>query len=149
MKLKYYGIYNEQYDELSASNCPIVNLISIEITKDIFDNIDMYMYKDGEIILDPDYEEKQKQKERDRINHLKMTKRVCALMLQQLGISYTELKEAIASSEQAQLEWDLCIELERGNPLINQIGTTFGLTSKQIDRMFQYANGEVNTLEVE
>ena len=149
MELKYFAIYDEENDELSRSNCTVIDLINIEITKDIFDHIDMYMYSNGEIVLDPDYEEKQKQKERDRINHLKMTKRVCALMLQQLGVPYTSLKEAIASSEQAQLEWDLCVELERGNPLIDTIGVTFGLSSEQIDRMFQYANGEVNTLEVE
>lgn len=97
----------------------------------------------------PEYIAKKAAEEAERISHLKMTKRVCALMLQQLGISYATLKEAIASSEQAQLEWDLCVELERSNPLINVIGATFGLSSKQINQMFKYANGEVNTLEVE
>ena len=149
MELKYYAIYDEENNELSRSNCTVINLINIEVTKDIFDHIDMYMYSNGEIVLDPDYEEKQKQKERNRINHLKMTKRVCALMLQQLGIPYTLLKEAIASSEQAQLEWDLCIELERCNPLLDIMGQQLGLSSEQIDQMFKYANGWVDTLEVE
>lgn len=96
-----------------------------------------------------EYKEKKKREEAERISHLKMTKRVCALMLQQLGISYSTLKEAIGASEQAQLEWDLCVELERCNPLIDTIGATFGLSSAQIDQMFKYANGEVETLEVE
>lgn len=96
-----------------------------------------------------EYKEKKKREEAERVSHLKMTKRVCALMLQQLGISYSTLKEAISASEQAQLEWDLCVELERCNPLIDTIGATFGLSSAQIDQMFKYANGEVETLEVE
>ena len=94
-------------------------------------------------------EEEKEEQEAERISHLTMTKRVCALMLQQLGIPYSTLKEAIASSEQAQLEWDLCVELERCNPFIDVIGATFGLSSEQIDQMFKYANGEADSLEVE
>ena len=70
-------------------------------------------------------------------------------MLQQLGISYNQLKELIATNEQAQLEWDLCIELERCNPLLDIMGAQLGLSSNQIDQMFKYANGWVDTLEVE
>lgn len=93
-------------------------------------------------------EEEKKEQEQERISHLCMTKRVCALMLQELGVPYSQLKEAIATSEQAQLEWDLCVELERCNPLIDVIGKKFGLSPEQIDQMFKYANGEVDTLEV-
>ena len=72
-----------------------------------------------------------------------------AKALPKRGIPYSTLKEAIASSEQAQLEWDLCVELERCNPFIDVIGATFGLSSEQIDQMFKYANGEADSLEVE
>ena len=101
------------------------------------------------LALKPNYEEEEREKEAERISHLKMTKRVCALMLQQLGIPYSQLKAEIDKDEQAQLEWDLCVELERSNPLVNIIGEKFGLTSEQIDQMFKYANGEVESLEVE
>lgn len=92
-------------------------------------------------------EEKEKQ-ERERISHLKCTKRVLALMLQQLGISYSQLKELIATNEQAQLEWDLCIELERCNPLLDIMGAKLGITHEQLDQMFKYANVEVETLAI-
>lgn len=93
--------------------------------------------------------EEKEEKERERISHLKCTKRVLALMLQQLGISYNQLKELIATNEQAQLEWDLCVELERCNPLLDIMGAQLGLSPEQIDIMFKYANGEVESLEVE
>ena len=82
------------------------------------------------------------QKERERIGNLKCTKRVFALGLQQLGITYAQLKELIATSDQAQLEWDLCIELERKNPLIDTMAAQFGLAPAMIDYIFQKANGE-------
>lgn len=93
--------------------------------------------------------EEKEAREKERVSHLKCTKRVLALMLQQLGISYNQLKELIATNEQAQLEWDLCVELERCNPLLDIMGAQLGLSPEQIDIMFKYANGEVESLEVE
>jgi hypothetical protein len=94
-------------------------------------------------------QEEKDQQELDRISHLKCTKRVLALILQELGIPYSQLKAIISSNEQAQLEWDLCIELERSNPLIDIIGAELGLTPKDIDNIFKYANGEINTIQKE
>ena len=91
-------------------------------------------------------EAEQELKERERVNKLTCTKRVFALMLQELGITYSQLKELIASNEQAQLEWDLCVELERGNPLLDVMASQLGITSEQLDGLFKYANGEI-TLE--
>ena len=107
-----------------------------------------YIVEDDTIVLNPNYEQEEQQKEAERISHLKATKRVIALMLQQLGISYSQLKSLIATNEQAQLEWELCVELERCNPLLDVMGQQLGLTSQQIDQMFKYANGEVESLEV-
>lgn len=81
--------------------------------------------------------------EKERIAKLTCTKRVFALMLQELGISYTMLKELIATNEQAQLEWDLCVELERKNPLLDVMALQLGITSEQLDGLFRYANGEL------
>ena len=78
-----------------------------------------------------------------RISKLTCTKRVFALMLQELGISYTMLKQLIATNEQAQLEWDLCVELQRSNPLLDIMALQLGVTSEQLDGLFKYANGEI------
>lgn len=85
--------------------------------------------------------------EKERIAKLTCTKRVFALMLQELGITYTMLKELIATNEQAQLEWDLCVELERKNPLLDVMALQLGITSEQLDGLFRYANGELTIEE--
>ena len=87
-------------------------------------------------------EEEQVQKERERIGNLQITKRVFALGLQQLGITYTQLKELIATNEQAQLEWDLCVELQRSNPLLDVMAAQLGVSSEMLDYIFRKANGE-------
>lgn len=96
-----------------------------------------------------EYKQRKAQEEAIRVAHLKCTKRVLALILQELGIPYSHLKTLIDSNEQAQLEWDLCVELERSNPLINIIGSELGLTPTDIDNIFKYANGEINTIQKE
>ena len=98
-----------------------------------------YILHNGQYVTQEeiDYQEK------ERIAKLTCTKRVFALMLQELGITYTMLKELIATNEQAQLEWDLCVELERQNPLLDVMAMQLGITSEQLDGLFRYANGEI------
>ena len=97
----------------------------------------------NEFVFKDEVEEELKQREKERIAKLTCTKRVFALMLKELGISYTMLKELIATNEQAQLEWDLSVQLERGNPLLDVMAMQLGITSEQLDGLFRYANGEI------
>ena len=119
-------------------NREFYNLEKVEETQDEY-------ILDGEeyVLKDEAWEAKQAQKELERIAKLTCTKRVFALMLQELGITYTMLKELIATNEQAQLEWDLCVELERKNPLLDVMALQLGVTSEQLDGLFRYANGEI------
>jgi hypothetical protein len=95
-------------------------------------------------------QEEEEEIERERISHLKCTKRVLALILEQLGFSYkNQIKPLIDENDRASLEWELCVELERCNPLLDIFGQQLGISSEQIDAIFKYANGEIETLEVE
>ena len=94
-------------------------------------------------------EEEQAEQEAERISHLKCTKRVLVLILEQLGLDYFEqIEPLINANRQAKLEWELCVELERNNPLLDVIGAELNITPQQIDAVFKYANGEIDTLEV-
>lgn len=86
------------------------------------------------------------QKEKERIGNLTMTKRVFALLLKEYGITYVQLKELIATNDDAQLEWDLCSELRRNNPLLDVMSAKLGITPEQLDEMFKYANGEIGNI---
>lgn len=93
-------------------------------------------------------EEEKKREEQERIKKLTCTKRVFALMLQELGVDYlTKLKPLIETNPQAQLEWDLCVELVRENPMLDIMASQLGITSEQLDKLFLYANGEITKEE--
>ena len=120
-----------------------------------FYNLEKIVETDAEYVLDGEeyvlkdsvWEEKQAQEEQARVNKLTCTKRVFALMLGELGISYTQLKELIASNEQAQLEWDLCVELERGNALLDIMARQLNIMPQQLDDLFKCDNGELTREE--
>lgn len=144
----YIFIKDEKIIGKGQCRCLSVNdeVLNIPVEEEIYNDIEKYIYQDGEIVLNPNYEAEQAAKEAERVSKLTCTKRVFALMLQELGITYTMLKELIATNELAQLEWDLCVELERGNPLLDIMAYPLGITSEQLDGLFKYANGEM-TLE--
>ena len=128
-----------------------IKFYSEEYLNPSFYQLDKQEYTEDEYVLDGEeyvlkdeaYQEKQALKEKERVGNLTCTKRVFALMLQELGILYSQLKELIATNEQAQLEWDLCVELERKNPLLDIMAMQLGITSEQLDGLFMYANGEI------
>lgn len=107
-----------------------------------------YIVQNGELVLNPNWEQEQAAKEAERISHLKCTKRVLVLILEQLGFDYFEqIEPLINENRQAKLEWELCVELERSNPLLDLMGVQLNILPAQIDNIFKYANGEINTLE--
>lgn len=146
--MKYYAIYNEETQELSKAQCKNLNAINIEISQEIYNDFERYIYQDGEIVLNPNYEAEQELKEKERIAMLSCTKRDFALMLQAMGVDYfTQLKPLIDSNAQARLEWELCERLYRFNPMIDLMAGQLGVTPEQLDGLFQYANGEISASE--
>lgn len=141
-----FYVENNEIIGAGTGECLTETVLTIPVSSEIYAawkaDADSCIYSDGEIILNPDYEEIKEQKEKARIGNLTMTKRVFALGLQQFGITYSQLKALIATSEQAQLEWDLCVELQRNNPLLDVMAAQMGITPNQLDNMFKQANGE-------
>ena len=140
----FYRILNNNvydYAEYKYSDkCLETNIITQQ-------ELDMHpnkiIVKDGILIINPNYEKELEEKEKERVNSLRCTKRVLALILKELGVSYANLQTLIATNEDAQLEWDLCVELERSNPLLDILGAELGISPTTIDKIFKYANGEI------
>ena len=147
--LKYCQIINEETGLVSVGiGTDTDYYISIGMTERNVEKSD----KDGNWYLAdkcPHLTPKEKkEREKERVGNLTCTKRVFVLMLKELGLNYfTQLKPAIDANEQAALEWELCVELQRKNPLIDQVAAQFSITPTQIDNLFKYANGEITEEE--
>lgn len=60
---KFYAII-ECNEIIGKGQCPCTgeNITSIEITQDVYDNLERYMYDNGAIVLNPNYEKEQEEK---------------------------------------------------------------------------------------
>ena len=140
----WYRIINDKLFDYAdyeyEKNCLTTDIIT---QKELDDDKDKVIIKDGVLVLNPDYTNILIQREIDRVANLRCTKRVLALVLKELGVSYANLQTLIATNEDAKLEWDLCVELERSNPLLDILGAQLGVAPTTIDKIFKYANGEI------
>lgn len=94
---------------------------------------------DGEeyVLKNEDWEEKQKQKERERLSMLSLTKREVFLALyKDKGITPEQLRSQITDTE-ALIEFDYANEYFRGNPLIDKIGIMLGYSMEDLDHLFE------------
>lgn len=142
---------------ISNSNFPVKekDVYNLEINQTTYiayqNTPERFYVEDDKVIMmdDTQWEEYLKQKEKERISHLKCTKRVLVIILEQLGKDYfKDIQPLINNNRQAKLEWELCVELERSNPLLDIIGAQLNISPEQIDEIFKYANRETQSLEV-
>ena len=106
---------------------------------DKVEETDLEYILDGEeyVLNDEAYQEKQAQKERERIAKLSLTKREVFLGLYQaIGITPEQIRASI-TDPQALIEFDYANDYYRGNPLIDAVGITLGITPEQLDKFFE------------
>lgn len=100
-------------------------------------------------IVNPNYEEEQAQKEKERIAMLKLTRGdVFRGLLQAKGVTRAYIRDMIEQlpdetteekfiKEMALIDFDEALDFYRGNQLINTIGFQLGITSEQLDKFFE------------
>ena len=116
-------------------------VLNIEVEEHLFntygENPEMYIWDGEAIIIDPEYEQKQAQKEKERIAKLSLTKREAFLGLYQAkGVTPEQIKAQI-TDPMALIEFEYANDYYRFNPLIDVVGNALGITSEQLDRFFE------------
>lgn len=95
------------------------------------------IYQNGQIILNPNYEEEKEQQEQERISKLSLTKREVFLALYaDKGITPEQIRAQITDPA-ALIEFDYAERYYRGNVLIDLIGQKLGYTKQQLDTLFE------------
>ena len=116
-----------------------------EILNSNFYQLDKQEYTEDEYVLDGEeyvlkdeaWETEQELKERERIAKLKLTKREVFLgLFQAKGVTPDMLKAQIIDP-QALIEFEYANDYYRGNPLIDIVGATLGITPEQLDKFFE------------
>ena len=142
----YVFIENEKINGCGQCKCLNENILNIEVTEEIFNNIEKYIYQDGEVVLNPNYEQEQEAKEKERIAMLSLTRGdVFRGLLQAKGVTRAEIRSLIENNElltilqkeMALIDFDEALNFYRGNSLIDTLGATLGISSEQLDKFFE------------
>ena len=130
-------------------------IFSIEITEQQYNEIEKYCYdiENEAIILDPNYEEKQKQKRQEELNNLNLTKADFWIALLDRDITKAMVKDKINLIQDEKLKAKTLIRLDdadhfwRGDPSMDIIGAMFGITPEDLNYLFtnkSLPEGEIN-----
>ena len=143
----YVNIADNQI--LGSGECPRKDetTLSVAISEEVYNDIERYIYSEGRIILAPDWEEKQAQKERERLDGLALTPSdVERALYKAKGMDFDDLKALIAQ-QAPQLDLKaLAIEFRANNfyrgvtvgnmRLIDAVGAMLGYSPEDMDYLF-------------
>ena len=69
-----YYFYIQDNKIIGKGQAKLLNGDNIEVSQEVYDESEKYIYQDGEIVINPNYEAEQAQKEKERIQELFMTR---------------------------------------------------------------------------
>ena len=81
-------------------------------------------------------QEEKEQQERERINHLSLTKREVFLAIYKDKQITPDMIRSMLTTEEAKIEFDYANDYFRGNPLIEQLGQSLGYSTNELDSLF-------------
>lgn len=146
-----YYIFNENGKLNGSGECPQISetVENIEVTEEVYNLYneapDKYIYSDGEVIENPEYEAEQAKKERERLDNLSMTRGdVFEALILAKGLGKTQIRTMIENAEldaKTKLlylnRFDEALEFYRGYPIFDLLGAQLDITSQMLDEFFE------------
>lgn len=146
--MTYYAIITDNTIN-GKGQCPCSgdNTFSVEITEEVYNDLDKYIYSEGQVILNPNYEQEQAEKERQRLDSLTLTPAdVERALYKAKGIDFDDLKALIVQALPTVDIKALSIEFRakdfyrgataNGMRLFDVVGQLLGYTSDDMDYLF-------------
>lgn len=109
--MTYYAfIENNKINGVGECRQLTEGVTNFEITEEIYNDIDRYMWDvdNQEVIINPNYEDEQRQKEQERINNLTMTPLDFIGVLQSLGLSLEQINAFLESNLSIKMQLTYC-----------------------------------------
>lgn len=100
----------------------------------------LYIYENGKIVENPDYEEEKAKEEAERIAKLSITKYdFYKLICQPNGLGYQQVMALINSNDDIAAAWNFCERVYRGDELLNTYIKQFipNITDEELDNIFK------------
>lgn len=142
-----YYIFVEDNKLNGCGECPCNG--AIEVSEEVYNaylqDQDRYIYQDGTIIENPDYEEVKRQKEQERINNLTMTALDFINVVKSVGLSDVDIDEYLQANIPLKNQLTYCQNVYcgvvRGIVPLKVKGKT--ITDEMVVNAFKLKNGEL------
>ena len=143
---KYYVfITNNEINGKGQCECTGEDTFSIEITKDIYDDLNKYIYSNGEIVLNPNYEQEHAKKEAERIGELTMTALDFITFLRQCGLTLEQIRAYLDNNIELDTQLKYCqnVYCKVAKSVMPITVNNITITAEMVETAFKVKNGEV------
>lgn len=105
----YYAfIENNKINGVGECRQLTEGVVNFEITEEVYNDIDKYMWDGSDVVLNPNWEEEQQQKEQERINNLTMTPLDFIGVLVSLGLTLEQINAFLESNLNIKMQLTYC-----------------------------------------
>ena len=147
----YIGIKNNIV-VVALEEMPNLSLFNYDVDEWV-ETEDEYILVNGQYLIKSEAEDKLEQQRLEQIAMLNMTPLDFIKVLEELGLTWVNLKAIMTQYPDVEKELTMCQLVYRGNPLLNQmipmVNKTFGLsiTEQQLDLAFAKKNNREDLLK--
>lgn len=147
----YIGIKNNIV-VVALETMPDLSLLNYNVDEWV-ETEDEYVLVNGQYLIKSEAEYRLEQQRLEQIAMLNMTPLDFIKVLEELGLTWVNLKAIMTQYPDVEKELTMCQLVYRGNPLLNQmipmVNKTFGLsiTEQQLDLAFAKKNNREDLLE--
>ena len=143
----YVFITNDEINGKGQCECTGEDTFSVEITEEIYNDLERYMWDGTEIVLNPNYEQEQAEKEAERVGNLTMTALDFITFLRQCGLTLEQIREYLDNNIELDTQLKYCQNVYCkvakqvfAEPLTIKNVT---ITAEMVETAFKVKNGEL------
>ena len=125
-------------------------VLNIEVSEEIYNNAQQYgsnyyIYSNGQIILNPNYEQEQAQKEAERIGELTMTALDFITFLRQCGLTLEQIRAYLDNNIELDTQLKYCqnVYCKVAKSVMPITVGNITITAEMVENAFKVKNGEL------
>lgn len=152
----YYANINSHYiivgfcgSQITKDEYGSTDVQNIEVSEEVYNNAQQYgsnyyTYSDGQIILNPNYEQEQAQKEAERVGNLTMTALDFITFLRQCGLTLEQIRAYLDSNIELDTQLKYCqnVYCKVARSVMPITVGNITITSEMVETAFKVKNGE-------
>lgn len=141
----YVFITNNEINGKGQCECTGEDTFSVEVTEEIYNNIDRYMWNGESIVLNPNYEQEQAQKEAERVGNLTMTALDFITFLRQSELTLEQIRAYLDNNIELDTQLKYCqnVYCKVARSVMPITVGDITITAEMVETAFKVKNGEI------